>query len=811
MKKNYTFFFFVLISLYSYAQNFQYLGSYSANGTPDYLESPGDNISIATLELIDTSLPETFQVPTYNPHYITSNYDTDVFTTQETEVFVTFVSEGAGFRNVLGYYTYDLNNPPTTTPTDEEITIIFPNVSALGSGGGLQAGDKVSIGTFPAGTGIGWVLLSNGWNGSQVGYGYWQLFSNPDFNPETDVSKRYHNVLIKDDTEEIVILGFEDIHREFSWCDHDFNDTVFYVTATEYNDLNTTNNISTSSATNVFSGNLGGFESNGDLASLIAQRGLDRLKNNNQANTKKKQAVYNKRNFKKSDLGYYFPETGMMAYETPHISTSTDLINYANADDVFSIDYYVGENRVSAGIVTSTTDRIYDHSKTTCDRLNASTLLDVRPVTINNHNMIFSIMERNNGAIEYTISFSIKLNDNDTPNELFSLWNIGDYPEGNYKNFQLWGDSMGQVAHLANYILNILSSEKELTSSSENSVIPTVYISSATYTNQQLQLRVINTSNAKSATIDGNIRRSEHTDLEKFTEQVSLTGEHFQDITIDTGFLFDIGLSFSSDTSPVNDAIYLADGPWGIDYNSSETVINDFTIAPQIEELVDDPLVFSLERSIKASGTVTGTCNIFRTVLPGDLALDAANYESVQFYIKNNTPIEVTIIPENLTDWSQRLRYQLPINTNKTPYTISIEDFVNEKGVHDEISTIRTVLFSIKGDYVSTAAFELEIKNLALGVDPDSLIDLSTANITSVTNYPNPFSDFTMITVPEETPYISLWVYDLLGRVVYNATIETIEDSKSIKFDCLDLKRGMYKYVAIPKNQKEYNGTFIIK
>ncbi|MFC5044933.1 hypothetical protein ACFSTE_21270 [Aquimarina hainanensis] len=48
MKKNYTFFFFVLISLYSYAQNFQYLGSYSANGTPDYLESLGKKNSVIT-------------------------------------------------------------------------------------------------------------------------------------------------------------------------------------------------------------------------------------------------------------------------------------------------------------------------------------------------------------------------------------------------------------------------------------------------------------------------------------------------------------------------------------------------------------------------------------------------------------------------------------------------------------------------------------------------------------------------------------------------------------------------------------------
>ena len=95
-------------------------------------------------------------------------------------------------------------------PAAEDITIIFPNASALYSGGGLQVGDKVNIGRFSAGTGIGWVLLANAWdaNTSSVGYGLWQLFSNPDYNPEAQENLRYHNVLLNDPENERIILGF---------------------------------------------------------------------------------------------------------------------------------------------------------------------------------------------------------------------------------------------------------------------------------------------------------------------------------------------------------------------------------------------------------------------------------------------------------------------------------------------------------------------------------------------------------------------------------------------------------------------------
>jgi hypothetical protein len=251
-----------------HAQNYNYLGEYTSNGTPLYLESPGDEISTETLQMIDDSLPENYPVPDYNPQYISSGYETDIQIEEKADIWVTFVAEGAGYKNVLGFYTYPLDNPPTSTPAKEEITIIFPNVSALGSGGGLQVGDKVKIGTFEAGTGIGWVLLANAWsaNNQAVSKGLWHLFSNPNFNPEAKEELRHHNVLLADPENERIILGFEDIRRDYRSCDNDFNDAIFYVSANPYSAINTKNCADISESNNVTSANDGGLESNGALA-----------------------------------------------------------------------------------------------------------------------------------------------------------------------------------------------------------------------------------------------------------------------------------------------------------------------------------------------------------------------------------------------------------------------------------------------------------------------------------------------------------------------------------------------------------------
>ena len=68
------------------AQTYTYLGDYTFNGTPKYLENPGDDVSIETREMISNSLPESYPVPDYNPQYITSGYDTDIKITKDADV-----------------------------------------------------------------------------------------------------------------------------------------------------------------------------------------------------------------------------------------------------------------------------------------------------------------------------------------------------------------------------------------------------------------------------------------------------------------------------------------------------------------------------------------------------------------------------------------------------------------------------------------------------------------------------------------------------------------------------------------------------
>ncbi len=212
------------------ANGFSYMGIYNSSGVPNYLIA-SDVIEQNLLDDINASLPEQKKVPDVHPEYIAGNTETNIVLVKKADVWVTFVHEGAGYRNSLGYYTYKVGNEPKTRAEIEALTVVYPNLSFSGSGGGLKSGNKVYLGQFEANTVISWFLVADGWNGRVVTDGLGLFYSQTELNPEKTTALKNHMVLLWDKARNILLMGFEDINRERSGCDNDFNDAVYYATA----------------------------------------------------------------------------------------------------------------------------------------------------------------------------------------------------------------------------------------------------------------------------------------------------------------------------------------------------------------------------------------------------------------------------------------------------------------------------------------------------------------------------------------------------------------------------------------------------
>lgn len=218
-----------------------YMGKWNSAGVPDYLSAKDDTVEQYLLDQIYASLPESKNLISTHPQFITTNSKSNIYLKDSCEVYVTFVAEGAGYKNALGFYSYKTGNPPATVSDIlKTMTVIFPNSSASGSGGGLVSGNRVCIGRFPRNTTIGWFLLADGYRNNLVTDGNWRLFSNENLNPEGKEEQRKHNVLLKDPVKGRIILGFEDIRRDNGGCDNDFNDVLYYIKANPITAIDTT-------------------------------------------------------------------------------------------------------------------------------------------------------------------------------------------------------------------------------------------------------------------------------------------------------------------------------------------------------------------------------------------------------------------------------------------------------------------------------------------------------------------------------------------------------------------------------------------
>lgn len=215
------------------------LATYDALGKPSNLMSPRDSISPDLTAYIFSKLPKGADNFKAHPELFTSTANATLNITQKTAVTITFVQETAEYLNTVGYYTFPTNKPPTKASEISKITYIFPNCSALNSGGELLPGDKVNIGTFNAGTSIGFVLLENAYKPLThsiyiIGN---QFCSADELNPENNPAIRRHVVILNYPVvnPKLSLISFEDTDRANPQNDNDFVDVTIYATQTPVN------------------------------------------------------------------------------------------------------------------------------------------------------------------------------------------------------------------------------------------------------------------------------------------------------------------------------------------------------------------------------------------------------------------------------------------------------------------------------------------------------------------------------------------------------------------------------------------------
>lgn len=212
--------------------------SWDAQGRPAYLLEEPMQLDAKTLNRIDAAIPkgEKFEL-------LTAQFS-EIEISEEANVSLYFISNSSARRNVLAYFTYT-DQVPTQAEINRSLTVLFPNLSsealATGEGVMLEYYDETT-GTwkesFPAGTKIGFALLTDGWEGNgSIASTSQVVYSHKKFNSYTIpriaiMADRPHMAAFK--AGEHFILTFEDLpHNQGQNSPNlgDFSDDVFVMTA----------------------------------------------------------------------------------------------------------------------------------------------------------------------------------------------------------------------------------------------------------------------------------------------------------------------------------------------------------------------------------------------------------------------------------------------------------------------------------------------------------------------------------------------------------------------------------------------------
>jgi len=211
------------------------------------------------LDTLLASLPEYQKNHLNHPEYFPLK-EPELIIAQDAEAFVTFYSEGAGYKNTLGFYTYDGNTQRKRPTSRDELRkngkIVYPNASGEGAGGTLKYGTTLSLGHLSSGTKVIFFLVADGRKKGEEAKNThvspndattplkeeWIFSSYAPLNKEYDplsilsIPTDKHVAMLWDEVTQvdgkegrILLMGFEDVDRSYGGCDHDFNDVLFSV------------------------------------------------------------------------------------------------------------------------------------------------------------------------------------------------------------------------------------------------------------------------------------------------------------------------------------------------------------------------------------------------------------------------------------------------------------------------------------------------------------------------------------------------------------------------------------------------------
>lgn len=528
-------------------------------------------------------------------------------------------------------------------------------------------------------------------------------------------------------------------------------------------------------------GNNGGIESEGSTAELIAQRNYQRLKSgahrfyDDYFQLPALRDVQAGQSGKTVQLIDFIPALGPQQSHAV-VTSPTDLIGITNAKQVFSADYFKGnQQRLAAILALETNGEVYNHTKTICDRLNGGKLNKISTVMVDGHPFTLTQLNQENGSVDYAITFVAyqTLSGDYIIDNHWVLENYKELPNRRVFNFQVWSVSEELSISLAEQVLTKMKTSGKISYWNQGvPVTPTVYVKSGRYENGKMVLDIVNTIGADRLDIYGNQAQAEGSARKGLSASLSLDSSKTEEtLTWDIGYTFDAGFALANNKGGGRDVLYFADGPWGIDYERNTGVTG--AIFDVYREQGFQPVSGEkhLERDVYFEGNLKNYVSVYRMLRPGNSFADLSQYNQIRFEasLTGVKEIIVTLVSDSIRNWHKQFRTTISVpNGALNTYQVDFSQLKSLDGGPLRLKDIVNITFSVVGDQQSFQHVTFEVANINL-IKGNQSVGLGSPAYeeAGLAIYPNPFGGSTQIDFDQQVSgNLRLEVVDLSGKIV---------------------------------------------
>ncbi len=499
----------------------------------------------------------------------------------------------------------------------------------------------------------------------------------------------------------------------------------------------------------------------------------------------------------------------LLSGDVAHITSPTDILDYTIANEVLSVDYSIDGKTKAVVLGIKTLDRVYNHTKASCDRLKGAEILNVKTVQIDGYNFLMQAIKQRNGAVEYAISFAVGKNDIDTNYSLQTNWYVNTYtPSESVYNMQVWSVSPENTQKLVKDILNKLNSFQAV-QQSEIQKLPETYVAKVSREGINLVLKLKSIQKNQSIEIAMEEVYSETHGFALRYNPVLSEAEQTISIEIKDGYEYEGLVQVNGE---VQDAFYHSDGNWGLDYDATYTTINHYQVYNDFDRVYEEDEL-PVNRNVKIQAhSEYDYLTLYKSLLPATLADDYTDYDFIAFKAKGSGLLEIGLVKSSIEQWKHQYRANINVKNEEETYYIPFSFFkssaTNAKIIANDLTMLTFTFLPVEAgtnDLDLTISEVKFVKKAPLGYE-----ELLNTMKNEYVTYPNPtHGEFNCLLYSEVATDATLTLRDITGKLIYSSKINLVEGRNELEFN-INLKNSGLMLMNIASDKTNYGTTKIL-